>query len=170
MREISGWLLKDDRTAVAIPWWKIATIRVKEEEMHSGMELPNIARADAGAVVVSEFTVGTPERQRTVGEEIVSGLREGASWPEGLISANLFASTDGDTVLSYDQWASNKAYRRFLSGQNRMKANRVDLGISESGLSEPVDYRQDATRSQPQGPRRLYRPIAAADPGQVRGT
>jgi len=115
-------------------------------------KLPKIARADAGAVVVSEFTVFTPERQRTVGEEIVSGLREGASWPEGLLSANLFASTDGDTVLSYDQWTSNEAYHRSLSGQHRMKANRVDLGVSEAERSEPVDYRLYRSRSRDDAP------------------
>jgi hypothetical protein len=70
-------------------------------------KLPDITRSDVGTVLVSEWKVGSPERQQDLIEAFIAAW-EGAPWPQGLLSANLFLSTDGETLLNYAQGSTRR--------------------------------------------------------------
>lgn len=92
--------------------------------------LPDIARADAGTVLIVETSAVT--------EDVFAEL-ERKPWPEGLISFSTFAGTDGETTLTYTQWSEGTAGRAFL---------RALTG------AEPVEYRlyRSQTREDPPVP------------------
>jgi deazaflavin-dependent oxidoreductase (nitroreductase family) len=77
--------------------------------------LPDLTRTDVDTILVGEWTAGTPERQHAKVEETFAEL-EHLPWPRGLISFNAFASTDGETVLTYTQWTSGEASHEFIAG------------------------------------------------------
>ncbi|MFC5823556.1 antibiotic biosynthesis monooxygenase [Nonomuraea insulae] len=81
---------------------------------------PDITRPDAGTVLVTESSA----HHLTVEE--ISAVVEHAPWPEGLISFSTLVSTDGETVLTYTQWANGEASREFMAGLTG---------------TEPVEYR-----------------------------
>jgi hypothetical protein len=102
--------------------------------------LPDITRPDVSTVLVSTWAVGTPDRQRALAESFVA-RSESAPWPGGLLSASLFASTDGDTLLNYSQWSGEGSYREFAG---------YDIpGIERDG---PVQYRLYRSRAHDNGP------------------
>ncbi|GGM70085.1 hypothetical protein GCM10012275_45670 [Longimycelium tulufanense] len=74
--------------------------------------LPQIDRPDAGLVLISRWYVGTPDQQRAVLDHSL-GRWDQLPWPDGLLSVNGYTSTDGDTVMTYAQWTSDKAFRLF---------------------------------------------------------
>lgn len=106
----------------------------------SPSSLPNIARPDAGAILVSEWTVDTPERQAATIEAFVAAW-ERAPWPRGLLSVNLFASTDGTTVLLYAQWTGDDAYQEFVRNHRQSRADQIDRAVPGIKRSGPVNYR-----------------------------
>ncbi|MFE8911830.1 hypothetical protein [Streptomyces globisporus] len=65
--------------------------------------LPDVARADAGVAVLHRW-VTAPNNQLTLAD---SSLETWANtpWPAGLIAVHVLVSTNGDTVLTYEQWA-----------------------------------------------------------------
>ncbi|MGW4469957.1 nitroreductase family deazaflavin-dependent oxidoreductase [Nonomuraea sp. NPDC004354] len=90
-------------------------------EQPTADQWPDIARPDAGTVLVTE----SPAQHRATVEQAVAGLERGP-WPEGLLSFSAFASTDGEKVLTYTQWADGGADREFTAGATG---------------AEPVEYR-----------------------------
>jgi heme-degrading monooxygenase HmoA len=107
-------------------------------------KLPEITRPDAGTVLVSEWKVSTPERQQALVAAFVAAFAtpgEGVPWPHGLLSVNLFLSTDGETVLNYAQWADDDAYHEFARTHRRELAERIDRAVSGIERSGPVNYR-----------------------------
>ena len=105
----------------------------------SSSQLPDITDTDCHIVLVSEWTVGTPERQRATADALVA-VGERAPGPPGLLSNNFFASTDGETVLNYALWTSREAYDEFVfavdvAGWMRRDGarNRRDVGITRVG-------------------------------------
>ena len=112
--------------------------------------LPDIRRPDAHRVLVSDWSVGTPERQRATAEAFVAAW-ERALWPHGLLSANLFASMDGETVLHYGQWTSDKTYNEFVRTGRRSLVEQIDRAVPGIKRHEPVYYR-------------LYRSLVRDDP------
>ena len=73
---------------------------------------PKVRRPDAGLVLMSEWFVSTPERQRTAAEATMAGW-EAFPWPEGLLSHSVFAAEGGKTVTHYSQWTSQEAVDAF---------------------------------------------------------
>jgi len=97
---------------------------------------PDVTRAGVGTVLISPWIVKTRERQRAA---IDATLREWQRrpWPEGFISLNCFASTDGATVLNYAQWSCDEAHHDFLRGARARLAGDIDAavpGIERPGL------------------------------------
>jgi heme-degrading monooxygenase HmoA len=74
--------------------------------------LPEVRRPDAGLVLISEWFVSTPERQRIAAEATMAGW-EAFPWPEGLVSHSVFAAEGGKTVTHYSQWTSQEAVDAF---------------------------------------------------------
>jgi len=108
----------------------------REATVNTGSRLPAITRQDAGTAVMSEWAVSAPERQQALVDAIVASW-EGAPWPPGLLSVNVLASSDGDRVLSYAQWASDEAYREFAHGSSQRRVDRSQPGI---GPHQPIAF------------------------------
>ncbi|NED02191.1 hypothetical protein G3I55_11035 [Streptomyces sp. SID6648] len=65
--------------------------------------LPDIARADAGVAVLHRW-VTAPKDQLDLADSALETWAN-APWPAGLIAVHVLVSTNGDTVLTYEQWA-----------------------------------------------------------------
>jgi Antibiotic biosynthesis monooxygenase len=114
-------------------------------------KLPDITRPNVGAVLVSEWKVGTPVRQRALVAAFIAAW-EGAPWPQGLLSVTLFLSTDGETALNYAQWTGDDAYHEFAQNHLRPRVEQIDRavpGIARSGL---VSYRLYRSGVRPDAP------------------
>jgi Antibiotic biosynthesis monooxygenase len=103
-------------------------------------KFPDITRSDVGTVLVSEWKVGSPERQRALVEAFLAAWEE-APWPQGLLSVNLFLSTDGEIVLNYAQWTGDEAYRQFAQAHLRPHVEQIDRAVPGIERSGPVNYR-----------------------------
>jgi Antibiotic biosynthesis monooxygenase len=114
-------------------------------------KLPDITRPDASTILVSEWKVGTEERQQALVEAFVSAW-DGAPWSQGLLSVNLFVSTDGDTILNYAQWANDDAYHEFTRTQRRLLVEQIDQAVPGIVRGGPVNcrlYRSGVRRDAP---------------------
>lgn len=118
--------------------------------MSNSSNLPDIRRPDAHRVLVSDWDVGTPERQRATAEAFVAAWQRGL-WPRGLLSTNLFASMDGETVLNYAQWTSDETCEEFVRTDRRSLIEKIDRAVSGIKRHEPAYYR-------------LYRSLVRDDP------
>jgi Antibiotic biosynthesis monooxygenase len=103
-------------------------------------KLPDITRSDVGAVLVSEWKAGSPERQRALVEAFIAAW-EGAPWPQGLLSVNLFLSADGEIVLIYAQWTGEEAYRQFAQTHLLSRVQQIDRAVPGIERSGPISYR-----------------------------
>jgi heme-degrading monooxygenase HmoA len=101
---------------------------------------PQVDRPDVGAIFVSEWTVGTPDRQRATAAAFADALQH-AQWPEGALSVTLYASTDGTTVLIYGQWTSEEAYAKFFASNRQIMRDYVDRAVPGIERRPPVSYR-----------------------------
>src|SRR5215510_10162901 len=90
--------------------------------------LPEIVRPDIGAVMVSEWTVGTPERPLALVEAFTVAWKD-IPWPKGLLSVNLMLCTDGQTILNYAQWKSEDEYHEFVQTHRQSLADRIDIAV-----------------------------------------
>lgn len=107
------------------------------------LQLPDLARPDAGTTLISEWIVDTPDRQDRASrallgewEELSSGLR-----PEAFLRLSCFASADGRALLSIAQWTSDEAHLAFVRAHRSEMIGRIDRevpGIRRPGL---VRYR-----------------------------
>jgi heme-degrading monooxygenase HmoA len=87
---------------------------------------PDVRRLDARIALVSPLYVGTPERQGIEALRAAAAFREN-SLPGGFVSFSAFGSTDGETLLTYAQWTSDSAYRRYQENlEPSADANRAD--------------------------------------------
>lgn len=77
--------------------------------MASGLSktLPDIDRPDARMAVVRQFPVDSPDQQRNVAEAMLLTW-DAAPWPAGLIARTCYVSTDGQRVLTYEQWSNDR--------------------------------------------------------------
>ncbi|TYP87502.1 monooxygenase [Blastococcus xanthinilyticus] len=73
---------------------------------------PDVRRPDSGIVLVSPRYVATADRQRAAAAEAVAPYRDNSP-PPGFLALTAFGSTDGQTLLTYAQWAGDDDYRRF---------------------------------------------------------
>jgi hypothetical protein len=105
--------------------------------------LPDISRPDAGLVLISEWTVATPERQRAAADAAMAAWDE-VAWPDGLLSHTALVSTDGETVLHYSQWTGEDAHREYLRTDPPERIRRIDQdvpGIERHGVVRHRRYR-----------------------------
>jgi hypothetical protein len=86
--------------------------------------LPDIDRPDVRIAVVRQFPVDGPAQQRNVADATLLTW-DAAPWPDGLIARTCYMSTDGQRVLTYEQWSDDQpdvedpaaiAYRLYRSG------------------------------------------------------
>ncbi|NED81156.1 hypothetical protein G3I76_13800 [Streptomyces sp. SID11233] len=61
----------------------------------------------SAAVLVTTVATRGPDHTRLTAERIVTDARRGP-WPEGLLSLTVYTSGDGDSVLTYGQWAGEE--------------------------------------------------------------
>lgn len=116
------------------------------------LEFADVERAEAGFVLVSEWTVAAPEAQRPAADAAIDAW-EHVPWPPGLLSHTCLIGTDGETVLHYSQWTSNDACREFVGTDRPAWARAVDdaeAGIDHRGVVGYELYRSRvADRSAP---------------------
>lgn len=96
---------------------------------------PDITRADADIAVITIRHTGGAARQKEIAEAAGSS-RGHEAWPGGLLSWSLFASTDGQALMAYEQWGGEQALDRALA----MPTPYVP-GIPGTEPSPPVRYR-----------------------------
>ncbi len=106
--------------------------------------LPDLTRPNVGAALFSTWSVGTPERQRAT-VDAIAATWDGRPWPAPeLLSYNLYAGTDGDTLLHHSQWASEAAYHAFVRTQRQERNDEIDSAVPDIkrlGLSSYRHYR-----------------------------
>lgn len=99
--------------------------------MNASTQFPDVERKDVGIALVTPKYVGSPELQQAEVERIVAPYGSG-TLPDGFLSVTAFTSLDGENTLSYAQWTSDDAYRRF--------AAETGLNADDDAV-EPVRYR-----------------------------
>ena len=75
------------------------------------LEFPDVTRPGVGAIEVSPIFAGSAEQQGETADALL-GLREREPLPEGFISLSVFASTDGEALLTYAQWVNDEEARQ----------------------------------------------------------
>ncbi|BDH09298.1 antibiotic biosynthesis monooxygenase [Streptomyces hygroscopicus] len=104
---------------------------------------PKIRRADAGAVLISEWDAGGPEGQRAVLDGVARAWAQ-TPLPAGFLSRVLFAGTDGRSVLNYAQWTSEAAHREFVRTEDTGLSERIAAvldGVGDVGNAGPGRFR-----------------------------
>jgi hypothetical protein len=101
--------------------------------------LPQIARADIGAVIVAHWHV-TPETQERLADAIIDAWNR-VTWSDGLVSVTTLVSTDGEAVLQYAQWTSAAAYQAFEQRDGEAWASSLDHSAPRIERQPPVTYR-----------------------------
>ncbi|WP_158888776.1 antibiotic biosynthesis monooxygenase [Amycolatopsis anabasis] len=118
--------------------------------------LPDLTRADVGAALFSNWRLGTPERQQAA-VDAIGAAWESRPWPTpDLRSYTVFASTDGETLLHYSQWADDDAYHAFVRTHRRQRVNEIDTavpGIERYGLTSYRRYRSTEPTAETRAPR-----------------
>ncbi|MEV7672236.1 antibiotic biosynthesis monooxygenase [Streptomyces sp. NPDC000963] len=100
---------------------------------------PDLYRPGVGAVLVSTWRVGTPERQRAA-VEAVRKAWEGREWPDpGLLSYSIYAGTDGDALLHYSQWTGEEVYEDFVRTHRDDRNAEIDAAVP--GIERVVLHR-----------------------------
>ncbi|MGA5148213.1 antibiotic biosynthesis monooxygenase [Streptomyces griseoincarnatus] len=94
---------------------------------------PEVGRTDAGLAVITVRYAG--DEQRLLADGAVTE-RENEAWPDGLLSWSLFSSTDGASLMAYEQWTGDEALDRALAGSAPYLP-----GISSTEPAVPVRYR-----------------------------
>ncbi|MFE0652087.1 antibiotic biosynthesis monooxygenase [Streptomyces sp. NPDC059534] len=90
---------------------------------------PDLNRPGVGAVLVSTWRVGTPERQRAAVEAVRTAW-ESREWPDlGLLSYSVAIGTDGDTLLHYSQWTEQHAYDDFVRTYRDDRNAEIDAAV-----------------------------------------
>jgi hypothetical protein len=101
---------------------------------------PTIGRPDAGVVLVSQWQVGTSERQRLAIEEATAAWK-GIAWPDALLSVAWFASTDGESVFTYSQWTGDEGADAFARTDGPTFLQRLPEVVPGLEIRPPTRYR-----------------------------
>ncbi|MFE3946389.1 antibiotic biosynthesis monooxygenase [Streptomyces sp. NPDC059118] len=107
------------------------------------LQLPDLARPDAGTTLISEWIVDGPDRQDRAGRALLGewGELSARFRPEAFLRLSCFASADGRVLLSVAQWTSDEAHLAFVREHRAEMVGRIDReipGIRRPGL---VRYR-----------------------------
>ncbi|MCI0386084.1 hypothetical protein [Streptomyces sp. CNQ085] len=117
---------------------------------------PVIDRTDVRTAFVEEVIAGDAPRQRAAAAALVSHWRPDR-WPAGLQSLNCFISTDGNSLLTYSQWASAAALDEALRREESiLRPDWEALGVRPG---QPAAYELY----------RVVRPLKLPDPMPVTG-
>lgn len=107
--------------------------------------LPRIGKPGDGLVFNSTWRVGTPERQRATVDAIARAWQS-RPWPhEGLLSASVYAGTDGDTLMHYSQWVDHDAYDEFVRTARPDRNAEIDAAVP--GIERVALYKYELYRS-----------------------
>lgn len=90
--------------------------------------LLDLTRADAGLVLVGEWTVRDSERQRRAADAALDAWRH-HGWPDGLRAHHCLLGEDEHTVLHHLQWADEQAARAFAATGKPAWAHFVDTAV-----------------------------------------
>ncbi|MGP9799533.1 hypothetical protein [Rheinheimera sp. NSM] len=104
---------------------------------------PVIARADAGLILISYWTVPTAGLQRHAAA-LAMQLWQDTDWPDGMLSHHVYGADDGKTVLNYSQWRDDAAFDAYLAGGQPERARRIEAdpaGISRDSIDRFRIYR-----------------------------
>lgn len=107
------------------------------------LQLPDLARPDAGTTLISEWIADTPGRQDRAAQALLGewGELSARFRPEAFLRLSCFASADGRVLLSVAQWTSDDAHLAFVREHRAEMVGRIDReipGIRRPGL---VRYR-----------------------------
>ncbi|CAM5725653.1 Antibiotic biosynthesis monooxygenase OS=Streptomyces antimycoticus OX=68175 GN=SSPO_037400 PE=4 SV=1 [Streptomyces antimycoticus] len=104
------------------------------------------------AALFSTWSVGTPQRQRAA-VSAIAATWDSRPWPASkLLSYNVYAGTDGDTLMHHSQWASEAAYHAFVRTQRQERNDAIDSAVPDLkrlGLSAYRHYRSFRAPSTP---------------------
>jgi hypothetical protein len=117
---------------------------------------PDLARPDAGLVVVSEFEVGGVDQQQALFAASRAAW-DTLPWPETLLSAAWLASTDGQRALAYVQWRDDSEFESYGRTHRPILAARLRDALPAVIASPPVFYRRYRSGTRPD----------AVDPGCI---
>ncbi|WAP58261.1 antibiotic biosynthesis monooxygenase [Streptomyces sp. S465] len=123
--------------------------------------LPDPARPEVGAALFSTWSVGTPERQRAAVEAIATTW-DNRPWPSpDLLSYNVYAGTDGDTLMHHSQWTSEAAYHVFFRTRRQERNDAIDSAVPDIKRLGLSHYQRYPSFSAPAAP------VGTADPGLI---
>ena len=107
------------------------------------LQLPDLARADAGTTLISEWIVDTPDRQDRAGRALLGEWDELSARfrPEAFLRLSCFASADGRVLLSVAQWTSDDAHLAFVREHRAEMVGRIDREVPGIGRPGLVRYR-----------------------------
>ncbi len=102
--------------------------------------LPDVARPDANVIVVSDWIVGTPERQQKAADALATAWSSSSEeaenqWPSDLLSLTSLLSVDGKSILNYEQWTQSDAYHAFKDSSWPDLIERIDAEVP--GIERP---------------------------------
>jgi heme-degrading monooxygenase HmoA len=99
-------------------------------------DLPIIGHPDAGLILISYWTVQSPDLQKEAAS-LAMQLWEDVVWPDGLISHHVFGGHDGKTVMNYSQWRDDAAFDSYLASDQPERAHQIEAhpaGISRDSI------------------------------------
>ncbi|MET7486113.1 MarR family winged helix-turn-helix transcriptional regulator [Streptomyces sp. NPDC005538] len=105
--------------------------------------LPVIDRPDAASADVGLVPVDGPRSQQETAELIVGHWTE-SEWPAELLSRNCYTSTDGTSVLTYEQWSTEEpppVSRPSIDGYT-VRPFRLHQVVRGSGIKGPIPVPQ----------------------------
>lgn len=100
------------------------------------LDLPPTGRSE---VIVSEWVVGTRERQEAVVDTFHRVWGQ-IPWPMGLLSVKPLLSNDGLAVLNFAEWISNEAYEEFGRTNRKIVAAEMDEAVPGIVRIPPTHY------------------------------
>ncbi|GAA2563020.1 MULTISPECIES: antibiotic biosynthesis monooxygenase [Streptomyces] len=105
---------------------------------------PDLADPRIGASLFSTWRVGTPERQEEA-VEAIGRTWERRVWPaRDLLGYHVYTGEDGETLLHYSQWTSERAYESFVKTHRQERVDEIDTavpGIERVALHRYRHYR-----------------------------
>ena len=105
------------------------------------MTLPQVARPDAGLVLVGEWGTIDAGHQRSAADAAL-GAWEAVRAPAGLLSHGCLLGEDDRTLLHYIQWADEDAARAFVSTDRPQWVAAVDAAVGGIEHRRVVPYRR----------------------------
>ncbi len=112
-----------DRPGIPVPTWSAEAERV------ASWRAARDGRAECLVVVRQPLKRPDPAGQRDWVTTVLRALDGDASPPDGLLSANFFATRDGAVVYNFAEWASAEAHRKAL--QRGSYGQHGSLGSSQ---------------------------------------